>query len=203
MAIPSITNMIQNYDINTTDEAIKNLANGDKEVYGVKFSSQTADIEQHSSIVSHFFDDKTAVNSDSMKLTYQAAIEKINELMSIETDAEFISQKKLEQSGIEYWSPTNTANRIIEEASFFLSAFKKANPELEGKDLMDKFNEVIGGGLKQGFTEAEKILGDLKVFDGEVKDNFAKTFSLVEQGMLDFRNTQLAAIKKPEDEAII
>ena len=198
METSTINNALQSYTNNVQHSAIKTLANGDKEVYGVKLSSQTSSFQTQASVVSHFFSDQAKIEPDSMKLTYQAAIAKINDMMNPDGENPFITQDKLNEKGIEYWSAENTANRIIEGASFFLAGFQKVHPELEGEALMDKFNEVIGGGLRQGFAEAKDILGELKVFDGNIEKNFNITFDLVEQGMLDFRNQQLAT--PPEKE---
>jgi len=195
-------NAIQTYNTNndSLQKAVKTLENGDKEVYGVSVSNQTK-FSQEASIVSHFFSDKESVLPDSMKLTYQAAIEKINEILNPENDNvdDKITQEKLNEKGMGYWSPKNTADRIIEQASSFLVAFQKAHPELEGQALLDKFDEVVGGGLRQGFSEAKSVLEDLKVFNGEVEENFSSTFNLVEKGMLDFRNEQLTTTKTDKD----
>jgi hypothetical protein len=51
--------------------------------------------------------------------------------------------------------------------------------------------DVVGGGLNQGFSEAQTILSNLKVFSGTVKDNYANTLDLVQKGMEAFKNQQL------------
>ena len=191
MDTSTINSALQSYANSTQHTAIKTLANGDKEVYGVKLSTQTTSFETQASIVSHFFSDETKIAPDSMKLTYQAAIAKINDLMNPEGNDAPITQSKLDEKGIAYWSAENTASRIVEGASSFLAGFQKVHPELEGQALMDKFNEVVGGGLKQGFAEAKDILGELKVFKNDIETNFHKTFELVEQGMLNFKNDYL------------
>lgn len=182
---------IQNYKNNAVDSSVKTLANGDKEIYGVKVSSYASKTEQQASVVSHLFSDKTTIDFDSMKLTYQAAISKLNELLNPEGSNPVITQEQLNEKGIEYWSVQNTANRIIKGSSSFLTGFQKIHPELEGEALMDKFNEVVGGGLKQGFNEAKDILSELKIFNGSIEENFNSTYELVEKGMLNFRNEYL------------
>ncbi len=199
MDTSTINTALQNYQKHTTDSPVKTLANGEKEVYGVKLATQTTKIEQQASIVTHFFSNKETIDSDSLKLAYQTAIAKINELMNPEEDNPAITQEKLDEQGIEYWSAENTAKRIIEGASGFLAGFQKAHPELEGEELLDKFNEVVGGGLKQGFNEAKGLLGDLNVFSDKIADNFNKTVSLVEQGMIGFKTSQLVVKTDSKD----
>lgn len=96
----------------------------------------------------------------------------------------------------------NTANRIIEGSTAFLAGFQKIHPELEGEALMEKFNEVVGGGLKQGFSEAKEILSGLKVFEGSVEESFNATYELVEKGMLNFRNEYLGTTSNEAAEDI-
>lgn len=194
--------VIQNYKNNAVDSTVKTLANGDKEIYGVKVSSYASKTEQQASVVSHLFSDKTTIDFDSMKLTYQSAIAKLNEILNPEADNPVITQEQLNEKGIEYWSVENTANRIIEGSTAFLAGFQKIHPELEGEALMEKFNEVVGGGLKQGFSEAKEILSGLKVFEGSVEESFNATYELVEKGMLNFRNEYLGTTSNEAAEDI-
>ncbi len=204
MAISNVTNIMQNYKNIASNDTIKNqphspvqtLANGDKEVHGVSFSTSTQAIraEQQASVIEHFFNDGSTATTDAMKLTFKAAIEKINEMFSLsapEESEKLINQEKLNEEGIGFWSPENTANRIVETASFFFAAFKNANPSLDGTELIEKFNEVVGGGLKQGFEDAKGILDGVDVFAGSIQENFDKTVALVEQGMQGFGENKL------------
>lgn len=197
MAISNISDLLQSYQKNTPDQANKahqGIGQGqEKTVFGVKVGQVNQKIEQQASLVSHIFGDAKSTASDSLKLTYQAAITKLNEILApqLGTD-QAISQEALKkQGGMEYWTPENTAKRIVSTATSYLEGFKKVHPELEGQALMDKFQEVVGGGLQKGFDEAKAILTDLKVFDGQVKDNFESTTQLVSQGMTNFVNQYL------------
>lgn len=169
--------------------------------YGVEITSTTSIQASQATIVTALFSNQNTAPSDALKMTYQAAIGKLNEILSADlktgknidkNQTAPISQEALnKQGGIEYWSPENTSSRIVSGATAFLGGFQKIHPELEGQALMDKFNEVVGGGLKQGFDEAKGILTNLKVFDGSVKDNFNNTWDLVTQGMQDFTKQYL------------
>lgn len=167
---------------------------------------QTAKLQMQASVVTHMFNQGSQADIEqfSMKMNYQSAIEAINEKLradlGLDTQAsDPVSQEKLkEQGGMDYWTPENTAKRIVEGATAFLGGFQKAHPDLEGEALMNKFMEVVGGGLTQGFEEAKGFLGDLKVFEGQVEENYNSTFDLVQQGMEQFRKDFLGITDEPE-----
>lgn len=168
----------------------------------VNKSFHSAKLEQNASVVTHLFNQGSQKDIElfSMKVNYQSAIEAINEQLRIDLglDSEAVdpvSQEKLdEQGGMEYWSPENTAKRIVDGATGFLSGFQKAHPELEGDALMDKFMDVVGGGLIQGFEQAKGFLGDLNVFEGKVEENYNATFDLVQKAMEQFRKDFLGIV---------
>lgn len=166
--------------------------------------------EQHkiatqASIVQQLFGDKNSGDKNSSIILYQETITKLNELLAPDFGEDAISLKKLEeQGGMEYWSPENTAQRILDGSLAFFGAFSKQHSSLEGEELIDKFLDVIGGGLEKGFEEAFDILKGFEVFDGDIKSNAEKTHELVKQGLADFRKEQLELLKPaetPEKEA--
>ena len=160
-------------------------------------TQMTIRTERQASLVAHLFGDGTSVSADSLKLTFQAAMEKINEVLSAEFGISEdgtapISNEALKaQGGMEYWTPENTAKRIVDGSTAFLSSFQAANPELEGEALMDRFIEVMSGGITQGFDEAKGLLGDLDVLKGDIASNIELTFKLVQDGLQNFRNQYL------------
>lgn len=160
-------------------------------------TQMTIRTERQASLVAHLFGDGTSASTDSLKLTFQAAMEKINEILSaefgiVEGGTPPISEEALKaQGGMEYWTPENTAKRIVDGSTAFLAGFQAANPELEGEALMDRFIEVIGNGIAQGFDEAKGLLGDLDVLKGDIADNIESTFKLVQDGLQNFRNQYL------------
>jgi len=166
-------------------------------------------IEQQASLVSHLFGDGKSTEQSTLKMTYQSAIEKLNEILmadmgltadSAEQSSDTsvikpISEEALqEQGGMEFWTPENTAKRIVDGATSFFEGFKNAHPELEGEALMSQFMDVVGGGLIQGFDEARSILGDLNVLEGTIAENIDTTYQLVEQGMQAFEKEFLAML---------
>lgn len=147
--------------------------------------------QQQASLVSHLFGEGQGRLEGAMKLTFQATIEQLNEALAPDLGEKAISQEKLKEQGIEYWNVENTADRIFSGAKSFMPAFEKAHPDLEGEALMDKYMEVVGGGLQKGFDEAKGILGELKVFEGNIADTFQETMDRVFQSMENFRREQL------------
>lgn len=149
-----------------------------------------------SSLVSHLFGGTPSEQAQNgLKMTYQAAIDKLNEQLQADLGEHFkegeISEENLKAKGMEHWTPENTAKRIVEGATGFLAGFQAANPELEGEALMSRYMEVVGSGLRQGFSEAKGILNDLKVFEGGIEQTFTQTLELVNFGMENFRRDQL------------
>ena len=65
-------------------------------------------------------------------------------------------------------SPEATAERIVNQSTAFFSAFQKQNSKLNFEQQLDKFIEVIGGGIDQGFKEARDILDSLQVLNGDI-----------------------------------
>lgn len=166
----------------------------------VDVTQMTIRNERQASLVAHLFGDGKTAQESTLKITYQAAIEKLNEVLMADMPAAAegeestkpISEETLKaQGGMEYWTPENTAKRIVEGATAFLSGFQSAHPELEGEALMSRFMEVVGGGLTQGFDEARGILGDLNVLEGDIADNIDSTYQFVQEGLLSFKNLYL------------
>jgi hypothetical protein len=160
-------------------------------------SLSTMKTDQQASLIAHLFGDGKSANESSLKLTFQVAIDEINKILSSEFGltegvATPISEETLkQQGGMEYWTPENTAQRIVDGSTAFFAAFQSANPDLEGEALIDRFIEVVGGGVTQGFEEAKNLLGDMKVLEGSIADNIDKTYTLVQEGFQNFRNQYL------------
>lgn len=156
---------------------------------------------QQADLVAHLFGDSEQTSNKALKITFQETIDKLNEILTAElgqTEFEPISEEALQsQGGMEYWSPENTAKRIVDGSTAMLAAFQKANPDLEGEELINRFIDVIGNGITQGFDQAKGVLGDLNVLEGEVADNIEQTFQLVQQGLQAFKENYL----NPETEA--
>lgn len=162
--------------------------------------------ETQANLIQHLFGDGAPKEQNALRILFQETITKLNDMLAPELGGNAISMDKLaEQGGMEYWSPENTANRIVQGTTGFFEAFKTANPKLEGEELLDKFLSVIGGGIEKGYQDAAGILDGFGVFDGSIKDNAEKTFALVQDGLQAFRAQQMEAMgltqTKPADAA--
>lgn len=83
----------------------------------------------------------------------------------------------------EYFSPENTASRILDVATSFFSLSEVFKSEGESESSRQKFADFIGGAISEGFRQARAILGELPE---DVKAGIDKTNSLVFAGLDDF-----------------
>lgn len=83
----------------------------------------------------------------------------------------------------EYFSPENTARRILDVATSFFSLSEVFKAEGESEASRQKFADFIGGAISEGFRQARAILGELPE---DVKAGIDKTNSLVFAGLDDF-----------------
>lgn len=84
-------------------------------------------------------------------------------------------------------SPQATAERIVGFATNFYQAFRQQNPQLDDEDGLEQFMQEIGKGIDQGFADARDILTGLKKLEGKVATDIDETYSLIQQGLQDFR----------------
>ncbi len=128
-----------------------------------------------------------------LSLLLKTALQGINESleeMGIDSNVE-----DAYESGVDY-SPEATAERIVSFSTQFFTAYQDQHPEMDEKEALTKFVDVISGGIDQGFGEAKDILGGLKVLEGEIGDNIDKTYELVQEGLQAF----IDAFSEPEEE---
>lgn len=153
--------------------------------------------EQQASLVSNLFGNGEVSTQSSLQISFQSAIESINKQLRIdlgldESAVDPISNEALtEQGGMEYWSPENTAQRIVQGSTAFISGFQNAHPELEGEELINRFLEVIGQGISDGFSQAKGFLGDLEVLSEGIEKTIDQTYSFVQEGLASFKNDYL------------
>lgn len=123
------------------------------------------------------------ISSQPQSLLLKAALEGIND--SLKAMGMDTSVEDGYESGIDF-SPKATADRIVSFSTQFFSAYQEQHPEMNQKEALTKFIDVISSGIDQGFGEAKDILGGLKVLEGEIADNIDKTYGLVKAGLQDF-----------------
>ncbi|MBD3755136.1 MAG: DUF5610 domain-containing protein [Gammaproteobacteria bacterium] len=158
--------------------------------------------EQQASLIQHLFGNPETASQNALKITFQEAIDKLNEILSAELgngDTPPISEETLQaQGGMEFWSPENTAKRIVDGSTAMLAAFQKANPNLQGEALITRFLDVIGNGISQGFDSARGILGDMNVLEDDIATNIDKTYELVQKGLEEFKASFLGTATTEE-----
>jgi hypothetical protein len=146
--------------------------------------------ELNASILSSASEVSLSAGNRPLHLLYSAAIDKLNEVLAPELGEEAI-QKAAERP--DDFTPEKTAERIVDFATSFYDAFSKQHPELEDpEERLDRFLELVGGGIDKGFGEARSILDGLKVLDGEIADGVDRTYELVQDGLKAFREEMLA-----------
>ena len=138
-----------------------------------------------------------SVLQQPLKLLYQAAIEKLNEELAPALGPDAI-QRAMDE-GMDF-TPEATAESIVSIATGFYDAFKANHADEDENAVLEKFMATIKGGIDKGFAEARGILDELKVLDGEIKENVDKTHSLVGEGLDRFESDKRQQLDEPEAE---
>lgn len=79
-----------------------------------------------------------------------------------------------------------TADRIVGFALGLKGIYSRQNPEMDQKELMAGFEAEIRRGISEGFDHARSILGGLDMLSGQVQDNVAETWDLIQQKLENF-----------------
>lgn len=170
--------------------------------------SQTQTTENHGKSVSEVASNKTAYASskqlmnsaiisaqqevslssgnEPMILLYRAAIEAINEEL-----APTMGNNALQtayDNGVDT-SPGATADRIVSFATNFFSLYQDQNSKMSFDEQLTSFMKIIGGAIDQGFDEAKEILTGLQVLEGDIAGEVEQTYSLVQEGLLTFKDS--------------
>ncbi|AQS39659.1 hypothetical protein Sps_04574 [Shewanella psychrophila] len=125
-------------------------------------------------------------SDEPMILLYRAAIEAINEELAPTMGPN--ATQRIYDSGVDT-SPEATAERIVSFATQFFSIHQGQNSNMDFDEQLDSFMEIIGGAIDQGFGEAREILDGLQVLEGDIAEGVDKTYSLVQEGLQEFRDS--------------
>ncbi len=87
---------------------------------------------------------------------------------------------------MDFFSPKNTAGRIVDFATGFFNTFAKNHSDESEEEQVEEFSTLITNAVKKGFSEAKGILGDLSEHE-EVSQNIEETYQLVLQGIEEYR----------------
>jgi len=130
---------------------------------------------------------------NSVRTVYDQVKQQLQEYYGLSSDEEAIADSAMlppedasAQDLVEFFSPENTASRIVDFATNFLGAYQGNHPDDSENDQVNQFTTMIGEAIKQGFDEAEDILGSFDEL-GEIGDNIQKTYDLVLTGLEEFR----------------
>lgn len=135
-------------------------------------------------------------DNKAMSLLYRAisdAVEKRQAAQASAAGSANVGAEATAEAGLnktynnEDTSPQATADRIVAFATNFYQAFREQNPQLNDEDGLEQFMQEIGKGIDQGFTDARDILTGLKKLEGKVATDIDQTYSLIQQGLQDFR----------------
>jgi hypothetical protein len=126
--------------------------------------------------------------NEPLALLFKTAIDSLNKTLA-PTLGENAIQNAVNQDN----TPEGTSGRIVSISTGFFAAYKKQKPELSDADALTQFMATIRGGFEKGFKQATDILGGLKVLNGDIALNIAKTYQLVIKGYADFE----ASFAKP------
>jgi len=146
----------------------------------------------NASIVSTSIEVSISSGNKPLTVLLQSAIEHLNEVL--ESDLGPNAIQKAADDGIDV-SPEATAQRIVDLSTGFFEAFKEQHPGEDEAVLLERFVEIIGGGIDQGFKEAREILDGLQVLEGDIATNIDKTYDLVQQGLQEFFDRMMEAIE--------
>lgn len=167
------------------------------EVASNKTAHATSKQLMNTAILSAQHDAQLSAGDEPMRLLYKAAIEAINEELA-PTMGERAIETAVEE-GVDT-SPQATADRIVSFATQFFSIYQQQNSGMEFEDQLDSFMDVIGGAIDQGFDEAKEILTNLKVLEGDIALGVDETYSIVQAGLLDFRQSMMPTPEEPAPE---
>ncbi|WP_065187626.1 DUF5610 domain-containing protein [Shewanella woodyi] len=140
----------------------------------------------NSAIISAQQEVSLSSSNEPLVLLYRAAIEAINEEL-----APSMGENALQtayDNGVDT-SPEATADRIVSFATNFFSLYQEQNSNMSFDEQLTSFMEIIGGAIDQGFDEAKDILNGLQVLEGDIADGVEQTYSLVQDGLLAFKES--------------
>ena len=130
----------------------------------------------------------------SLTILGDKVIAKLNEILKKDLPDGIQSLNPAEQT------PEKTSDRIVSGVVGLFPAYAAQNKDLEGEELINKFMEVVKGGIKEGYGEATKILETLGAMEFDsVQTGIEETMKLVEEKLNAFA-AQLLGSKSSEAE---
>jgi hypothetical protein len=116
-----------------------------------------------------------------------------NEEGDSSTDIFYPPEDSSAEDIIDFFSPENTANRILGFTTSFFDDYLGNHEDESEEENVNGFTSLIGDAIKKGFEEAEEILGDFDQL-GEIGETIQKTYQLVLEGLEEYRLNHLNSL---------
>lgn len=144
--------------------------------------------DQNTAILEAQLEVSMQAGNQPMALLYRSALDAINEELA-PVFGENAAQQAVDE-GIDV-SPEATADRIVAGSTKYFEAFLEVNTDLQGEEAVNEYMSIISGAVDKGFEEARDILDSLAVLEGDIANNIDATYTLVQEGLQQFMQTQL------------
>ena len=95
------------------------------------------------------------------------------------------------QDLLEFYNPANTASRIVDFTTGYLSQYQQNHTDKTNSENIDGFITMLKGAVGKGFDEAEKILGSYDKL-GDIGANIKETYKRVVKGLEEYQQKYLA-----------
>ncbi len=148
-----------------------------------------AKTRQNAAILQASLDVSLQSKNEPLALLLKSAINGINELLKPE-----FGDNAIQAAASQDNTPTGTAGRIVSLSTGFYDAFKLQNQGEDANSVLDKFMETIRRGFEKGAKEAQEVLRNMGVLNGDIASNIDKTLELVRQGYADFEAAQRSGL---------
>ena len=195
MAVSPITGSQTTLTARVDSQQVKANDKSEQKEQQAEFSASRTEMKARSNqnIVQAMFGNGKQGDDKAMNILYSEIMSTINGELGKE---HAITPDKVAGQADDYWSPENTAGRIVEGALGFFDTFQRQNSNMPEDEQVEKFLSIITKSIDKGYGEATKVLDGLKVFDGSIKDNAEATRSLIDDKLAAFREAKLG--KSPE-----
>jgi hypothetical protein len=134
-------------------------------------------------------------NSRGITPGRETALSIVEEKAYAKIESSFAAEEVEGAETDDYWSPENTAGRIVGFALKFYDAYSQKNGESE--ETLDKFLSIVRGAIDEGIGEAEAIIGEASgdAVGPENASTISKTRDHIEKLLNAFRESALARLR--------
>lgn len=126
-----------------------------------------------------------SAKNDPLSLVYKTAIENLNEVLKPE-----LGDNAIQNAANDEFTPEAVATRILSFVAGIYEMYRSQKRDdgasEEHNATLDRFMNLVGGGIDKGFKEARGILSGLNVLEGNIASNIDKTYELIQKGLADF-----------------